>query len=125
LYNFLGELAATNQDVPSHLLFLDHDMMTRPDIINDALLSLENDPSLAFVQYPLRFHDLRGCDLFHAGNEVFFDGVQINRGRVGLAAFAGTNAVWNIQALFHVGGLGYNTLTEDTATGYDIHRVDI
>lgn len=123
LYNFLGHLAETNQDVPTYMLMLDHDMLPHDDIVEDALFFLQHDTTLAFVQYPQRFYDLRGSDLFHAGNEVFFDGVQVNRGHIGLAAFAGTNAVWAVKALLHVGGLQYNTLTEDNSTGYAVHRL--
>ena len=57
----------------------------------------------------------------YAGNEVFFDGVEVNRGYAGLAAFAGTNAVWKMQALYHVGGLQYGSLTEDALTGMAVH----
>ena len=62
-----------------------------------------------------------GNDIIYYGNELFFDGVQVNRSCIYMASFAGTNAVWNLKEIYHVGGLQYGLLTEDTLTGMAAH----
>lgn len=121
LYNYLGDAAERDSNIPQYMVMLDHDMLPHPDFVSDAMSRFEEDSSLAFVQYPQRFYDIKGSDLLYAGNEIFFDGVQINRDSVGLTAFAGTNAMWSLQSLYHVGGFQYGSLTEDANTGLAVN----
>lgn len=123
LYNYLGHTAMKGGRIPEFMLLLDHDMLVHKDIIKDAFPRLIVNPNVAFVQYPQRFYDISGADRLYAGNEIFFDGVQINRSLAGVAAFAGTNAVWNLQALYHVGGFQYGSLTEDASTGLAVNAM--
>ena len=96
LYNFCGSRSQGDPTI-SLMLILDHDMIPAPNVINEALPSFINHDELAFVQYPQRFFDIVTDDRFHSGNEMFFDGVCENRSRMGLAAFAGTNAIWRLS----------------------------
>ena len=45
-----------------------------------------------------------------------------NRSRVGLAPFAGTNAIWGLSSLYVIGGFQYGSVTEDANTGFAAHR---
>ena len=114
-------MARMGNDIPRYMCLLDHDMLPHPAIMSHSVNCLQKDDNKAFIQYPQRFYDITGVDLLYAGNEIFFDGVQANRSKAGLTAFAGTNAVWNLQALYHVGGFQYGSLTEDASTGLAVH----
>ena len=103
-YNYLGDAAQRQRHwIPRYMVMLDHDMLPHPDFVKDAVSRFKHDDRQAFVQYPQRFYDIHGSDLLYAGNEIFFDGVQVNRSHVSLTAFAGTNAMWDLQALYTVG----------------------
>lgn len=122
LYNHCSALAEKGEAVPQFMLLLDHDMLPAPCILRESLPYFD-DEKLAFLQFPQRFFDIATKDIFYAGNEIFFDGVQVNRSNIGLTAFAGTNAVWRMNAFYHVGGMQYGSLTEDTNTGLAVHEL--
>tara|TARA_B100000795_G_scaffold29464_1_gene19465 strand:- start:1053 stop:1484 length:432 start_codon:yes stop_codon:yes gene_type:complete len=107
--------------LPEFMVILDHDMLPLRNIVLQAVDTMQSKPDCAFVQFPQRFYDIEGSDMLYSGNEIFFDGIQMNRGRVGLAAFAGTNAMWRLSSLHDIGGLQYGTLTEDAQTGRAAH----
>jgi len=123
LYNYCPDLAEKRGLVHQYMLILDHDMLAAPNILQEAIPQFSGRETLAFVQFPQRFYDITTNDRFYAGNEIFYDGVQMNRSNVGLAAFAGTNAVWQMSALYHIGGIQYGSLTEDAHTGLKAHNV--
>ena len=101
------------ETAPEYLLILYHDMLPHEEIISDAFRHLQRDPKNGFVQYPQRFSDIMGNNIIYSGNEILFDGVQVNRSCICMASFAGTNSFWNLKALYHVGGLQYGSLTKD------------
>jgi len=123
LYNYCSDSASKGETVHQYMLLLDHDMLPAPSILQESISHFSNHKELAFVQFPQRFYDIPGKDRFYAGNEIFFDGVQMNRSSIGLAAFAGTNAVWRMSVFYFVtGGMKYGSLTEDANTGHAAHR---
>ena len=114
-------LRLAGEVLPEFMVILDHDMLPLRNIVLQAGDTMQSKPDCAFVQFPQRFYDIEGSDMLYSGNEIFFDGIQINRGRAGLATFAGTNAMWRLSSLYDIGGLQYGTLTEDTQTGRAAH----
>jgi hypothetical protein len=96
LYNHLPHEHKINVATPPLQLLtacmLDHGMLPAPIELKRSLASFE-DPQTGFIQYPQRLYDIQGRDLSYAGDFFVVDGVQINRGAAGLAAFAGTNAI--------------------------------
>jgi len=120
LYNYCGQMAS-KADLPiQFMLLLDHDMIPAPNVIQEALPRF-GKKDVAFVQYPQRFYDIGTNDRFYAGNEIFFDGVCQSRSHLGLTPFAGTNAVWRLEALYAIGGFQYGSITEDANTGLAAH----
>lgn len=75
-----------------------------------------------FVQFPQHFKDMHKMDVTFNSNATFYKAVQIGRGAVGMAAFAGTNCVWDISKLFSIGGVQYGSVTEDSNTSIVAHR---
>eukprot|EP00927_Polykrikos_kofoidii_P041841 TRINITY_DN3569_c0_g3_i4.p1 TRINITY_DN3569_c0_g3~~TRINITY_DN3569_c0_g3_i4.p1 ORF type:complete len:1437 (-),score=160.98 TRINITY_DN3569_c0_g3_i4:134-4444(-) len=138
LYNVLQfEYGAGNNPLapPSYMLVLDQDMClghdfiaSHPDyrpveIIAQSLPVFESDlKRTCFVQCPQHFRDLHEMDVTFNSNATFYKAVQIGRGAVGMASFAGTNCVWDISKLMSLGGIQYGSVTEDSNTSIIAHK---
>jgi len=121
LYNYCVDSASKEISAHQYILLLDHDMLPAPSILKEGVHLFSDREDMAFIQFPQRFYDISLNDRFYAGNEIFYDGVQLNRSNIGCAAFCGTNAIWSMSAFYHIGGMQYGSLTEDANTGYVAH----
>lgn len=123
---------------PSYVLLLDQDMCLGHEfiesdpsyrdveIVSQALPWFEQDlQRVAFVQFPQHFYDMDRFDVTFNSNSTFYNGTEIGRGAVGLAAFSGTNCVWDISKLVSIGGIQYGSVTEDSNTSIVAHKAGL
>jgi cellulose synthase (UDP-forming) len=117
-----------------YLIFLDNDMRPEPDFLlytlpwfyNEGQLARhwEINDNLSFVQTPQIFvrDAIRDGDKLGNGNQVFFAAIQPGRDGENACAFAGTNAIFAKRALLRIGGVPYESQTEDAHTSIRLHR---
>ena len=114
---------------------LDADHVAMPGFLTNTL-GYFDDPKLAVVQTPQDFYNV---DSFEHGlnrswfwrdrravsfNEqrLFYRAIQPGKNRWGAAFWCGTNAVVRASALRDVGGVAFETVTEDIHTTIRMHR---
>ncbi|HUZ40276.1 MAG TPA: glycosyltransferase [Acidimicrobiales bacterium] len=117
------------------LAILDADHVVMPGFLTNTI-GYFNDPKIAVVQTPQDFYNV---DSFEHGrnrswfwrdrraisfNEqrLFYRAIQPGKNRWGAAFWCGTNAVVRAKALRDVGGVAFETVTEDIHTTIRMHR---
>ncbi|GAM23644.1 hypothetical protein SAMD00019534_068190, partial [Acytostelium subglobosum LB1] len=99
---------------------LDADQQPHPDFLKRVMPYFYSDDGheLAFVQTPQFFSNIYPVDdpLGHRNME-FYGPVMEGRSSNGACPFVGTNAVFRRQPLYDIGGIMYNSVTEDMYTG--------
>ena len=117
------------------LAILDADHVVMPGFLTNTI-GYFDDPKIAVVQTPQDFYNV---DSFEHGrnrswfwrdrrtvsfNEqrLFFRAIQPGKNRWGAAFWCGTNAVVRAAALRDVGGVAFETVTEDIHTTIRMHR---
>ncbi|GAQ78031.1 glycoside hydrolase family 8 [Klebsormidium nitens] len=117
------------------LAFFDVDMEPKPDFLQRIMplfyqYDVEKeawlpDWKVGFVQTPQTFSNIEESqgsdDPLYQSNGVFFSSIQAGRDGIGMASFAGTNAVFFKPALDDGLGFIYGCLTEDAATANKLH----
>jgi len=115
------------------LIFLDNDMRPESDFLLYTLpwFYTEGEPrqweinsNLSFVQTPQVFLDnaVANGDKLGNANKVFFSAIQPGRDGENACAFAGTNAIFSKRALLRIGGIPYESQTEDAHTSIRLHK---
>jgi len=106
------------------MVLLDADQNPHPDFIQRTLpyYYSEQGPLIAFVQTPQFFNNIFPADdpLGHRNME-FYGPVMEGRSTYGAAPFVGTNALFRRRMLCEIGGIMYNSVTEDMYTGMKLH----
>jgi cellulose synthase/poly-beta-1,6-N-acetylglucosamine synthase-like glycosyltransferase len=89
----------------------------------ERMLGYFRDPDVAFVVGPQVYGNYDGPVTKAAESQQFLFHALIQRAgnRYGAPMFVGTNNAVRITALRQVGGL-YDSITEDMATGFELHR---
>ncbi|MDB1087656.1 cellulose synthase catalytic subunit [Streptomyces sp. ACA25] len=89
----------------------------------ERMLGYFRDPDVAFVVGPQVYGNYDGPVTKAAESQQFLFHALIQRAgnRYGAAMFVGTNNAVRVSALRSVGGL-YDSITEDMATGFELHR---
>ena len=112
-----------NEDV-KYLLIVDADHRLKPDILNEVVPILENNPSIAFVQTPQYFTEKTGDRLAiaysfqqHIFNKHVCRGLSVNNS----AFITGTNVIIRLSYLRKIGGIDESCITEDIATSFTFH----
>ncbi|EFA83461.1 cellulose synthase [Heterostelium album PN500] len=99
---------------------LDADQQPHPDFLKRVMPYFYSDEGsdCAFVQTPQFFSNIYPVDdpLGHRNME-FYGPVMEGRSANGACPFVGTNAVFRRQPLYDIGGIMYNSVTEDMYTG--------
>ena len=87
------------------------------------------DPKAGFIQTPQCFREedlfqkaFGGAELLPNEQDYFYYSVEPSREHVNAVFMAGTNMLISRKALEDAGGFQVNTLTEDFATGIEIHK---
>ncbi|MBT2509928.1 glycosyltransferase [Streptomyces sp. ISL-98] len=101
---------------------VDTDHVPLPNFL-ERMLGYFRDPDVAFVVGPQVYGNYSECVTKAAESQQFLFHALIQRAgnRYGAPMFVGTNNVVRVTALMQVGGL-YDSITEDMATGFELHR---
>ncbi|MEV8308062.1 cellulose synthase catalytic subunit [Streptomyces flavidovirens] len=101
---------------------VDTDHVPLPNFL-ERMLGYFRDPDIAFVVGPQVYGNYDKCVTKAAESQQFLFHALIQRAgnRYGAPMFVGTNNVVRVRALKQVGGL-YDSITEDMATGFELHR---
>ncbi|GGY34130.1 glycosyltransferase family 2 protein [Streptomyces omiyaensis] len=101
---------------------VDTDHVPLPDFL-ERMLGYFRDPDVAFVVGPQVYGNYSGAVTKAAESQQFLFHALIQRAgnRYRAPMFVGTNNAVRIAALRQIGGL-YDSVTEDMATGFELHR---
>ncbi|MBB0232383.1 glycosyltransferase family 2 protein, partial [Streptomyces calidiresistens] len=101
---------------------VDTDHVPLPNYL-ERMLGYFRDPDVAFVVGPQVYGNYDGPVTKAAESQQFLFHALIQRAgnRYGAPMFVGTNNAVRISALRTIGGL-YDSITEDMATGFELHR---
>lgn len=101
---------------------VDTDHVPLPNYL-ERMLGYFRDPDIAFVVGPQVYGNYTAAVTKAAESQQYLFHALIQRAgnRYGAPMFVGTNNAVRISALRQVGGL-YDSLTEDMATGFELHR---
>ncbi|MFE2304006.1 glycosyltransferase family 2 protein [Streptomyces sp. NPDC059445] len=101
---------------------VDTDHVPLPGFL-DRMMGYFRDPDVAFVVGPQVYGNYDNPVTKAAESQQFLFHALIQRAgnRYGSPMFVGTNNVVRIAALRQIGGL-YDSITEDMATGFEVHR---
>ncbi|WP_433545613.1 glycosyltransferase family 2 protein [Streptomyces sp. CA-294286] len=101
---------------------VDTDHVPLPNYL-ERMLGYFRDPDIAFVVGPQVYGNYRASVTKAAESQQYLFHALIQRAgnRYRAPMFVGTNNVVRVSALTQVGGL-YDSITEDMATGFEIHR---
>ena len=106
----------------SLFVVLDADMIPTPKALLHLCACMEEaDPSVAFIQSPQKYRDVRKCDLFGSTNSFFLERCQSLYGGSGYACFIGTGAIFRRDAVMDVGAFPTKFCTEDFALTAQLH----
>ncbi|WP_093798986.1 glycosyltransferase family 2 protein [Streptomyces sp. Wb2n-11] len=113
---------AMHGDAYDFIASVDTDHVPLPNYL-ERMLGYFRDPDIAFVIGPQVYGNYTSCVTKAAESQQFLFHALIQRAgnRYGAPMFVGTNNVVRVRALKQVGGL-YDSITEDMATGFEIHR---
>ncbi|MFF4159606.1 glycosyltransferase family 2 protein [Streptomyces sp. NPDC001678] len=101
---------------------VDTDHVPLPNFL-ERMLGYFRDPDIAFVVGPQVYGNYEAAVTKAAESQQFLFHALIQRAgnRYGSPMFVGTNNAVRISALKGIGGL-YDSITEDMATGFELHR---
>jgi Glycosyl transferase family group 2 len=101
---------------------VDTDHVPLPNFL-ERMLGYFRDPDIAFVVGPQVYGNYDAAVTKAAESQQFLFHALIQRAgnRYGAPMFVGTNNAVRISALKSIGGL-YDSITEDMATGFELHR---
>ncbi|MFH8254894.1 glycosyltransferase family 2 protein [Streptomyces roseolus] len=113
---------AMHGDAYDFFASVDTDHVPHPGFL-ERMLGYFRDPDVAFVVGPQVYGNYTGAVTKAAESQQFLFHALIQRAgnRYRAPMFVGTNNVVRISALKQVGGL-YDSITEDMATGFELHR---
>ncbi|MFE4306584.1 glycosyltransferase family 2 protein [Streptomyces sp. NPDC056891] len=113
---------AMHGDAYDYFASVDTDHVPLPDLL-ERMLGYFRDPDIAFVVGPQVYGNYTGIVTKAAESQQFLFHALIQRAgnRYHAPMFVGTNNVVRISALKQIGGL-YDSVTEDMATGFELHR---
>ncbi|WP_327374069.1 cellulose synthase catalytic subunit [Streptomyces sp. NBC_01216] len=119
--NYNAWLAA-HGDAYAFLASVDTDHVPLPEFL-ERMLGYFRDPDVAFVVGPQVYGNYTSAVTKGAESQQFLFHALIQRAgnRYHAPMFVGTNNIVRVSALRQVGGL-YDSVTEDMATGFELHR---
>ncbi|MEV5193330.1 cellulose synthase catalytic subunit [Streptomyces clavifer] len=113
---------AGHGDAYGYVASVDTDHVPQPNFL-ERTMGYFRDPDTAFVVGPQVYGNYDAAVTKAAESQQFLFHALIQRAgnRYGAPMFVGTNNVIRVAALRQAGGL-YDSITEDMATGFEIHR---
>ena len=111
--------------VGDYILLLDADFAPRPDLLDETLPYMEQDPKTGIVQTPQFFRVLNDQTWVERGagavQELFYRSIQTVRSRKRAAICVGSCAVYRREALVGNDGMTLAEHSEDILTGFDLN----
>ena len=107
------------------LVLFDADVVATSDAVGTLVAPLLEDPRLALVQSPQAERNREASVVAAAAScqqLYFYEFVAQGWGALGLALCVGTNCALRVGPLRAVGGFPEDTVTEDVALSYSLHR---
>ncbi|MEV7416949.1 cellulose synthase catalytic subunit [Streptomyces sp. NPDC089919] len=113
---------AMHGDAYDYFASVDTDHVPLPEFL-ERMLGFFRDPDIAFVVGPQVYGNYteRVTKAAESQQYLFHALIQRAGNRYGAPMFVGTNNAVRVSALKSVGGL-YDSITEDMATGFELHR---
>ncbi|MBP2584797.1 hypothetical protein J3A78_005275 [Streptomyces sp. PvR006] len=113
---------ARHGDAYDYFASVDTDHVPLPDFL-ERMLGYFRDPDIAFVVGPQVYGNYTNTVTKAAESQQFLFHALVQRAgnRYHAPMFVGTNNAVRISALKQIGGL-YDSVTEDMATGFELHR---
>ena len=108
-----------------YLLVLDTDQRPSHNFLNEIVPIMEADPKLAFVQTPQFYvnHKInRVAKAAYSQQVIFYTNICEGKSVANAVFACGTNVVLRVRALKDVGGFDEETVTEDLATSFNLHK---
>ena len=110
-----------------YILLLDADFAPRPDLLEETLPYMDDDPATGIVQTPQYFHVMNDQTWVERGagavQELFYRSIQTVRSRKGGAICVGSCAVYRRDALTDNHGMTLADHSEDVLTGFDLNSL--
>lgn len=124
-----------DHDNDRFVCFFDNDMKPEPPFLmrtlpffysyDESAQQFIMNRRVSFVQTPQYFTEdtvAPVLDYLASKNSIFFQAIQKGRDGFKACAFAGTNAVFRVGALYAIGGMPYGSVTEDALAGRYLHK---
>lgn len=107
------------------IAILDADQISSPNFISDTIPYLLKNKNLAFVQTPQDYRNGDESIIAKAASGQqypFYKYILPGRTLKNSAFSVGTNVLYNLKHLKDIGGFDENTVTEDIATSFALHK---
>jgi len=108
----------------AYYAIFDADMNPLPDFVEGLVQQLEADKNLAFIQTPQYYSNVYTNRVAHGAamqQTIFYEYICEGKGTQGIMPCCGTNVIFRVKALYEVGGMDMESVTEDFATSLKLH----
>ena len=105
-----------------YVAVIDADMIIHPSFLSHSVAMFGEN--VAFVQIPQTYYNIGGLDPWasDAQKRFYYNVQHVALHRWGASECVGTGVVFQHKHLASIGGFTYGSLTEDTATGLQLHK---
>ncbi len=105
------------------IFFLDADHQVKPMVVSELAPLLAGSPNVGFLQSRTLFRNIKGFvrGASHVLQTEFFEVLQRARSQWGGAMFAGSTALFRVEAIRSVAGFPEDTIADDTDISYLLH----
>ncbi|NJO61510.1 MAG: glycosyltransferase [Richelia sp. RM2_1_2] len=115
---------AFHQTSGEFILILDADFCARPEMLNEMVPYMLENPKLCIVQTPQYFESATWMNWVEKGageiQEFFYRYTQVSRNHWGGAICVGTSALYRREALDEIGGFRLKEWSEDVWNGFSM-----
>lgn len=124
VFQFIQNSPKLMEEKEKYLIIFDADMNPFPHFVEPLVAEMEKDSQLGFIQTPQYYTNFVSNRVAKAAGlmqVVFYEYICEAKGIKNVVIFCGTNVILRINALKEVGGIDTSTVTEDFATGFQLH----
>jgi len=108
-----------------YIIIFDADYRAARNFLKLLVAQMESDEKMAFIQTPQFYGNLRESEVSRAAQlqqSIFYEYICEGKSMTGGMFMCGTNLILRTKALKAVGGFIENSITEDFATSFELHR---
>lgn len=134
LFNMCGEVKEgfettkfqkdLESEQPIYYAIFDADMNPLPDFVEGLVQQLEADKQLGFIQTPQYYSNIYTNRVAHGAamqQTIFYEYICEGKGSQNIMPCCGTNVIFRVKALYEVGGMDTDSVTEDFVTSLKLH----